>query len=62
MSSFIARFKRCNTVENKKKTVALRKISPRLSRKLGHLINQNSMITVEKLREDLRSSGYSVTK
>ena len=44
ISSFIARFKRCNTVENKKRTGIPRKISPRLSRKLGCLISQNPMV------------------
>ena len=58
ISSFIVRFKRRNTVENKKRTGALRKIYPRLSRKLGRLINQNPMV----MREKLRSSGCSVTK
>ena len=62
ISSFIARFKRHNTVENKKRTGAPRKISPRLSGKLGCLINQNSMVMREKLQEDLHSSGCSVTK
>ena len=62
ISSFIARFKRRNTVKNKKRTSALRKISPRLSRKLGHLINQNPMVTREELQEDLCSPGCSVTK
>ena len=62
VSSFIARFKRRNTVENKKEQVLARKISPRLSRKLGRLINQNQMVTREELREDLRSSGCSITK
>ena len=46
----------------KKRTGAPRKISPRLLRKLGHLINQNPMVTCEELREDLHSSGCSVTK
>ena len=62
ISSFIARFKRHNTVENEKITGTPRKISLRLSRKLGRLINQNSMVASEKLQEDLRSSGSSVTK
>ena len=62
ISSFIARFKRHNTVENKKRTGAPRKISPRLSRKLGRLINPNPMVTCEDLQEDLRSSECSVTK
>ena len=62
ISSFIARFKRHNTVENKKRTGDPRKISPRISRKLGCLINQNPMVTHEKLQGDLHSSGCSVTK
>ena len=62
ITSFIARFKRLNTVENKKKTGAPGKVSPRLSRKLGRLINQNSMVTREELPENLGSSGCSVTK
>ena len=62
ISSFIARFKRHNTVENKKRSSAPRKISPRLSNKLGRLINQNPMVTREEVLEDLNSSGYSVTK
>ena len=59
ISSFIARFKRHNTDKKKR---APRKISPRLSRKLGHLINQNPLVTPEELQEDLHSSGCSVTK
>ena len=62
ISSFIAKFKRHNTVENKKRTGAPRKISPRLSRKLRLLINQNPMVTREELQEDLHSSGCSVIK
>ena len=62
ISFFIARFKRHNTVENKKRTGAPRKISPRLSRKLGRLINQNPMATREEQRGDLHSTGCSVTK
>ena len=62
ISSFIARFKICNTVENKKRTDVPRRISPRISRRLGGLINQDPMVTREELREDLRSSGCSVTK
>ena len=62
ISSFITRFKKCNTVENEKRIGAPRKISPRLSRKLGCLINQNPMVTLEELQEDLRLSGCSVTK
>ena len=62
ISSFIARFKRCNTVENKNRTSAPRKISLRLSRKLGHLIKQSPMVTCEELQEELCSSGCSVTK
>ena len=61
ISSFIARFNRRNIVE-KKRTGAPRKISPRLSRKLGRLINQNPMVTREELQEDLRSLGCSATK
>ena len=61
VSSFIARFKRCNAVENKKRTGAPRKVSPRLSRKLGCLINQNPMVMCEELQEDLCSS-CGVTK
>ena len=57
ISSFIAKFKRRNTVENKKRTGAPRKISPRSSRNLGHLINQNPMVIREAPQEDLRSSG-----
>ena len=62
---YIARFKRRNIVEKtkqNKKTGAPRKISLRLSRKLGHLINQNPIVTSEELQEDLRSSGCSETK
>ena len=55
-------FKRRNTVENKKRTGAPRKISPRLSRKLGRPINQNSMVTRKELQEDSCSSGCNVTK
>ena len=55
ISSLIVRFKRRNTVENKKRTGAPRKISPRLSRKLGRLIKQNPMVAHEELQEDLRS-------
>ena len=62
ISSFIARFKRRNTVENTKGTGAPRKISPRLSRKLELLINQNPMVTREELQEDLRSSRCSIIK
>ena len=62
ISSFIAMFKRYNTVENKKRTGAPGKISPRLSRKLGRLINHNPMVMHEELQEDLLSSGCSVTK
>ena len=62
ISSLFARFKCRNTVENKKRTDAARKISPRLSRKLGRLINQNPMVTREELQKYLRSSGWSVTK
>ena len=62
MSSFITMFKRHNTVENKKRTGAPRKISPRLSRKLRRLINQNSMVMCEELLEDFCSSGCCVTK
>ena len=62
ISSFIAMFKRRNTVENKKRTSAPSKISPRLSRQLRRLINHNPMVTREELQEDLRSSGCSVTK
>ena len=61
-SSFIARFKRRNTVENKKRTGPPRMISTRLSRKLGRLIKQNPIVMREELQEDLRSSGWSVTK
>ena len=46
----------------KKSTGTQRKISPRLSRKLGHLINQNPMVTREELPEDLHSSECTVTK
>ena len=53
ISSFIARFKRRNIVENKKRTGGPRKISPWLSRKLVHLINQNPMVMHEELQEDL---------
>ena len=53
ISSFIARFKRLNVVENKKRTGVPRRISPRLSRKLGRLINRNQMVTCEELQEDL---------
>ena len=62
ISSFIARFKIRNTAENNKRTGVPRKISPRLSRKLGRLISQNLMVTREELQEDLHSSGRSVTK
>ena len=62
LRSFITRFKRPNTVENKQRMGASRKISPRLSRKLGRLINQNPMVTREELQEDYCSSGCSVTK
>ena len=75
VSSFIARFKRRSTVENKsnkktknktktskQKTATARKTSPRLSKILGRLINQNPMVTREELQEDLRSSGCNVTK
>ena len=62
MSSSIARFKRHNTIENKKRIDAPKKISPRLSRKLRRLIKQNPMVTREELPEDVRPSGYSVTK
>ena len=62
INSFIVRFKRHNTVENKKRTGAPRKISPRLSIRLGLPINQNTMVTCEELQEDLRSSGCSETK
>ena len=34
----------------------------RLSRKLGPLINQNPIVMREELPEDLRSSGYNITK
>ena len=50
-----------NTVENKKRTGALRKISPRFSRKVGQLINQNPMVRCEELQEDLHLSECSVT-
>ena len=57
ISSYIARFKRRNTVEKKKKKPgAPRKISPRLSRKLGCLITQNPMFMREELQEVLCSS------
>ena len=62
VSSFIAMFKRRNTVDNKKRIGAPRKISPRLSRKFECLIHQNSMVMREELQEDLRSSGCRVTK
>ena len=62
ISSFIAKFKRHNTVENKKITDAPRKISPKLSRKLGRLINQNPIVKCEEMQEDLQSSGCSVNK
>ena len=63
ITSFIAMFKRCNTVEKKtKKKGDPRKVSPRLSRKSGHLINKNPMVTHEELQEDLHSSGHSLTK
>ena len=58
ISSFIARFKRCNNWKQKR-TGAPRKIS---ARNLGRLINQNPLVTHEELQEDLHSSGYSVTK
>ena len=61
ISSFITMFKRRYTVE-KKRTGAPRKISPRLSRKLGRLINQNPIVKCEELQEDLHSSGWNVTK
>ena len=60
INSFIARFKRRNILENKKRTGAPRKISPTLSRKLGRLLNQNPMVTREEQQEDLRSSGCSL--
>ena len=59
INSFIARFKICNRRE---RAGAPRKISLRLSRKLGHLINQNPMVTCEELQENLCSLEYSVTK
>ena len=62
ISSFIERFKKHNTAENKKRTDAPGKISPRLSRKLGCLINQNPMVTHEELLEDLLSTRCRVTK
>ena len=62
ISWFIARFKWRNIVENKKRVGAPRKISPRLSRKLGCLISQNPMLRREELQGELRSSGCSVIK
>ena len=62
ISSFTAKFKRHNTVKTKKRTGALRKISPRLSRKLGCLINQNPMVTCKELQEESHSSRCSVNK
>ena len=59
--SFIAWLKRLNSWKQKI-TGAPRKISPRLSRKLGCLIHQNPMVMHEELQEDLCSSGCSVTK
>ena len=57
ISSFIARFKRRNTVENKKKNgYSKEDFKKRLSRKL------NLMVTHEELEEDLHSSGCSITK
>ena len=57
----MTRFKRRNTAENRKRICATRKISW-LSRKFGHLINQNPMVTREEIQEDSRSSGCNVTK
>ena len=62
ISSFIARFKNVTQLKKKKRTSAPRKISSRLSRKLGHLINQNPLVTREDQQEDLRSSGCCVAK
>ena len=62
ISYFIARFESRSTVEKQKRTGVPRKISPRLSRKLGHLIKQNPMVTSEELQEYMRSSGCNVTK
>ena len=63
ISSFIARLKKKKKKKKKKKrTGAGRKISPRLSRKLGRLIKQNSMVMREELQEDLHTSGCNVTK
>ena len=58
ISSFIARLKDVTQLKTKKD----RKVSPRLSRKLGRLINQNQMVTREERQEDLHSSGCNVTK
>ena len=62
ISSFIAMFKRLNTTENKKRTGVPRNISRRLSRKLGHRINQNPKVTREGLQKDLRTSECRVNK
>ena len=35
-------------------------MSPRLSKTLGRLINQNPKVVHEELQEDSHSSGYSV--
>ena len=70
IGSFIARFKRRNTVENnnnnkktKKKKNKKKQVLPgRFSRKLGYLINQNPVVIPKELQEYLHSSGCSGTK
>ena len=57
ISSFLARFKSWKQKKNR-----CSKNSPRFSRKLGCLINQNPMVMRGERQEDLHSSECNVTK
>ena len=55
---YIASFKRCNTVENKKESV----LQERFPRDYQEIKDAWSMVTCEEPQDDLHLSGCSVTK
>ncbi|WP_223199658.1 helix-turn-helix domain-containing protein, partial [Solihabitans fulvus] len=53
VSSFIARFKTLNSVENQGRSGVPRKITQRSARLLGRMIQQNPQVTREELQQNL---------
>lgn len=62
ISSVIAKYKKVKTVENKSRSGAPRKISPKSMRKIQRKIQENPMTTRREIQEELKASGIIVTK